>query len=510
MYSNNRVKYLRYTPINYPYTIVFETEVEYRTTAFLPGWRIIEGFYVSTQNAEYKITNNSGIDVKVKTSNFEEFGIKKIDDNHYTATNLKAIKQEDYSPSFKSYTPNLKAALVEFNMEGVKGTNTSWQDFGKWVNDKLLFDTKQLPDEVVQKVKNLTADATTDIEKAKIVYQYMQDKTRYISVQVGIGGWKPMLAEDVDKLGYGDCKALSNYTKALLDAVNVQSHYALVYGDGDIVNIEKEFSSQQGNHAILGVKNKEDYIWLECTSQSSPFGYTANFTDDRDVLVITPEGGEIVHTKAYKTSENLLDTKAKITLDVNGGFSAMVNSKSFGTQYGYHEMVEKETLKEQKLQIKSYWSYINNLEVNSNEYINNKDSIVFTEKLSLTATKYASKTGDRILLKPNFFNRVEEAPKRYIERKLPFEVERGFTVVDEYEITIPSTLEVEAMMTPVSINNKFGEYNASVEKMENKLVYKRKFILNKGSYLKEEYKAFRKFWIKVIKSDNSKIVFKSK
>lgn len=510
LYSNNRVKYLRYTPINYPYTIVFETEVEYRTTAFLPGWRIIEGFYVSTQNAEYKITNNSGIDVKVKTSNFEEFGIKKIDDNHYTATNLKAIKQEDYSPSFKSYTPNLKAALVEFNMEGVKGTNTSWQDFGKWVNDKLLFDTKQLPDEVVQKVKNLTADATTDIEKAKIVYQYMQDKTRYISVQVGIGGWKPMLAEDVDKLGYGDCKALSNYTKALLDAVNVQSHYALVYGDGDIVNIEKEFSSQQGNHAILGVKNKEDYIWLECTSQSSPFGYTANFTDDRDVLVITPEGGEIVHTKAYKTSENLLDTKAKITLDVNGGFSAMVNSKSFGTQYGYHEMVEKETLKEQKLQIKNYWSYINNLEVNSNEYINNKDSIVFTEKLSLTATKYASKTGDRILLKPNFFNRVEEAPKRYIERKLPFEVERGFTVVDEYEITIPSTLEVEAMMTPVSINNKFGEYNASVEKMENKLVYKRKFILNKGSYLKEEYKAFRKFWIKVIKSDNSKIVFKSK
>ena len=56
---------------------------------------------------------------------------------------------------------------------------------------------------------------TDPIEKAKIVYKYMQEKTRYISVQVGIGGFKPMLAKDVDRLGYGDCKALSNYTKAL-------------------------------------------------------------------------------------------------------------------------------------------------------------------------------------------------------------------------------------------------------------------------------------------------------
>ncbi len=510
LYSDNRVKYIRYTPISYPYTIAFEVEVEYSTTAFLPGWRIIEGFNISTQNAEYKITNNSGIDVKVKTSNFEEFGIKKISDYHYSATNLKAIKQEAYSPAFKTYTPFLKAALAEFNMEGVKGTNTNWQNFGKWVDDKLLFDTKQLPNEVIRKVKNLTADAKTDIEKAKIVYQYMQDKTRYISVQVGIGGWKPMLATDVDRLGYGDCKALTNYTKALLDAVNVQSHYTLLYGDDDIIDIDKEFSSQQGNHAILGIKNNEDYVWLECTSQTSPFGYTANFTDDRDVLIITPDGGKIVHTKAYKTSENLLDTKSKIALDQFGNFSATVNSNSFGTQYGYHEGVQNERLKEQKLHFKNYWSYINNLEVNSIEYTNNRNSIIFTENLSLKATKYISKTGDILLLKPNFFNRVEEAPKRYVKRKLPFEVERGFTHVDEYEIEIPSTLEVEAIMEPVTLSNKFGEYSASIEKVDNKLIYKRKFILNKDSYLKKEYKDFRAFWLKVIKYDNSKIVLKEK
>ena len=114
------------------------------------------------------------------------------------------------------------------------------------------------------------------------------------------------------------------------------------------------------------------------------------------------------------------------------------------------------------------------------------------------------------MLHPNFFNRVEDAPKRYIKRKLPFSVERGFTDIDEYEITLPNSLEVEAIMDPVSLINKFGEYTSSVEEAEGKLMYNRKFVLNKGTYPKEEYEDFRKFWIDVIKHDKSRIVLKNK
>ncbi len=41
----------------------------------------------------------------------------------------------------------------------------------------------------------------------------MQGKTHYISIQVGIGGYQPFLASDVDRLNYGDCKALVNTHK---------------------------------------------------------------------------------------------------------------------------------------------------------------------------------------------------------------------------------------------------------------------------------------------------------
>ncbi|MCB0382286.1 MAG: DUF3857 domain-containing protein [Psychroserpens sp.] len=511
LYSDNRVKYLNYTPTGYPYTVLFETEVEYTSTAFLPGWRPIEGFYTSTQNSNYKITNSSGIEVKIKASNFDEYAIEKHSDLHYSAKNLAAIKPESYSPPFNAFAPDLKASLTEFDMEGVKGVNNTWVDFGKWMNDKLIQDTQVLPQKVKDEIRLRTANAKTNLEKAKIVYEYMQNKTRYISVQVGIGGWKPMLASDVDRLGYGDCKGLTNYTKAMLDEIGVENFYTVIYGGRDIRHIDNSFSSIQGNHVILCVPNESDYLWLECTSQTSPFGYNANFTDDRDALIITPEGGKIVHTKVYSAEENLLTTSATITLDELGNMNADIVSKSYGTQYGHHEGVQNQTEKDQKLYFKKYWSYINALEINTVAYNNDKDKIEFTETFKVTAERYASKTGDRLLLQPNFFNRIESAPNRYSNRALPVEIDRGFTDVDTYEINIPHALEVEALMEPVSIKNKFGEYEASVTKTDdNKLIYKRKFLVNKGSYTKEDYENYRAFWLEVVKHDKSKIVLKSK
>ena len=108
MYSDSRVKYLDYTPITYPYSILLETEIEYQSTAFFPGWMPLDGFYSSTQSSEYKIVNESDVDIKIKTSNFENYEIEKHSDFHYSAKNLKALKPESYSPSFKSFAPYLK------------------------------------------------------------------------------------------------------------------------------------------------------------------------------------------------------------------------------------------------------------------------------------------------------------------------------------------------------------------------------------------------------------------
>jgi transglutaminase-like putative cysteine protease len=513
LYSDSRVKYLNYTPTSYPYTVVFETEVEYNSTAFIPGWRPIEGFYTSTENASYKVVNPSGIEVKMKTTNFENFNIKKTNDFEYSAQMLKSIKPEAYSPDFAFYAPTLKVALNKFYYEGYSGESKNWLELGKWMYDELLVNRTQLSEQTKDEIKLLVDGVNDTIEKAKIVYKYVQERTRYISVQEGIGGIQPIDASQVDKVKYGDCKGLTNYTKALMDVVGVKSYYSRVYGSSGVVDVDKDFVTFLGqtNHVILNIPNGNDDIWLECTSQTLPFGYNANFTDDRDVFVITPEGGKIVHTKVYKTEDNLLQTNATIKLEDTGDFEAVVLINSKGTQYGYHEGIQRQTHKNQELHYKNEWSHINALNISAMEYHNDKDNIVFKEEVKVNSERYASKAGNRLLLQPNFFNRIENVPTRYDNRLLPFELERGFVDVDSYEIILPDTLEVETLMNEVNISNKFGEYSASIVQNENnKLVYTRKFLLHKGFYEKEDYEAYRAFWLEVVKNDKSKIVLKYK
>jgi hypothetical protein len=512
LYSDNRVKYLNYTPIGYPYTIVFEVEIDFRSTAFVPSWRPIRGYYVSTEHSEYKVVNKSQTQVKVKALNLDSYpSIEVLNELHYSATNLIAFNSEDFSPSFNDFSPRVRIALMDFEMEGVKGVNTNWKDFGKWMYDELLTGTAVIPNTVKLEVKDLTKDAITDADKAKIVYNYMQDKTRYISVQVGIGGWKPMLAGDVERLGYADCKGLSNYTKALLDEVGVVSHYAVIYGGSDLTSFDGEFSATEGNHAVLCIPNETKNIWLECTSQTNPFGFTAGFTDDRDALLITPEGGKIIHTTVYPTKDNLQLTHATMTIAEDGVVTADVTIKTKGYQYALHEGVQNKTRRDQELYFKDYWDYINNLSIEHIQFTNNKDSIVFTEHVKVSSPSLTKKSGQRLLFQPNALNRITQIPTRYKTRTLDFEIERGYTHREEFIINIDPKFDVEAMPNAVDVTTKFGSYSFSIEKLsDNQLRYKRTQILNKGSYNKDEYNDFRDFMSTIVRHDKSKMVLISK
>ncbi|MEZ5148897.1 MAG: hypothetical protein R2759_17950 [Bacteroidales bacterium] len=50
-------------------------------------------------------------------------------------------------------------------------------------------------------------------------------------------------AETVDRVGYGDCKALTNYTKSLMEAVQIPAVYNLVRAGDEASRIITGFPS---------------------------------------------------------------------------------------------------------------------------------------------------------------------------------------------------------------------------------------------------------------------------
>ncbi len=516
VFNDNRILTLNYTPIDYPFTIVLESEIHTSNTAFIPMWLLIDNYFESVENINLSIKYHPELGFKWNEVNFtDSYLIEKTEDLnsiHYTAKNISAIKKEEASPTLSKLVPKIIFTLEKFHLEGVDGSSKDWIEFGKWYNDSLLKGTNELTEETKIKIQKLVENTPTSIEKAKLIYQYVQNKTRYVSIQVGIGGWKPMSAKDVDRLGYGDCKALVNYTKSLLSVVGLPSYFTLVYADADEKkDIQSEFVCMQGNHAILNLPIGSENYWLECTSQTSPFMYQNSSTDGRSVLVIKPNGGEIIKTKSYAVAENKKEITGEYTLSENGDITGKVRIVSTGLKYDDIYSIERLSSEKQMKYYKTHFGNLHELKINQLTYDNNKELFQFSEELELEAKRYGVANKNKLLVILNAFDQNDISFKKYRKRENDFEILRGSLSVDDITLHLPDDFKIEHMPTGNEVTTKYGVYKTEIVAVSEKTIsYKRELTLNEGFYTNTEYDDFLFFLEQVTRNDASKIILTKK
>lgn len=518
LYEDSRVKYLNYTPVQYPYTIEFFYEINTPNTAWIPFWRPMKGYNISTEKSTYDVIYDAYLGLNKKDKNFSGHNITDRSTSgrlSMMAENLEAIHPEELGPDFAELGPMLMVAPKEFYYEGYTGKADDWEGLGQWMYDNLIVDRTGLSEETKHMVRGLVHGIDDPIEKAKIIYSYVQDHTRYISVQVGIGGIRPISASEVDRVKYGDCKGLTNYTKALLEVVGVTSYYTGVYAQaGRQKGIDRDFPSLFGqiNHVILNIPIEDgEPVWLECTDQTLPFGFLGDFTDDREVLSITPEGGRVIRTPKYTVSENSRVTRAVFGVLADRGLVASAEIVSKGLRYDNKFHLEREEKREQDKHYKGQWGHIGNLGIKTITLQNDKENVVFTEQVNFGAADFAEVSGGLLMFSPNVLSRDVTVPNLYRNRKLPLKIEKGFTDEDYFEIDLPEGFEIEFLPGNISIENNFGKYRAEIESIsDTRLMYRRTFMVKEGLYAKEAYSAYRDFIKEVSINDQAKIVLAKK
>ena len=511
LYSDNRVLYMEYTPTTYPFTVVFDKETESKSSAFIPAWRPMEGFYSSTQNSKYTILFDSNNKPSFKLYNFDgiTYNLDETETSMTFSVNEEpSILYEKYAPTYSQMIPYARFALADFALEGYQGKANTWEEFGRWMDTDLIQDSNDLDDDTKAFIKNLVASKTTDEEKARAIYQYVQDKVRYIGIQIEIGGWRPMKASQVNALGYGDCKALTLYTKSLMDAVGLSSYYTIVYSDETKKDIDEELLAVQGNHAILGVELDNDITWLECTSQQTPFGYIGNSTDDRQVLMIKDNAGVFKRTKAYSIEENKRVLKATVKVDLDKSISGTATQTSEGIYYG--EKLWLETYDSNKIEnyYKSIWSHVNRLAVDEIILNNDRNTINYEENINFSALNYTITAGKDIILKPNIFsNHSDDLPSRYEDRQQPFVVSRSKQELNAVTFQLPEGYTITTLPEAETLITPFATFKMSFKKgTENTMIYESHLIFNEGVYDATSYEAYREFYKTLIKLENQKIL----
>jgi hypothetical protein len=337
----------------------------------------------------------------------------------------------------------------------------------------------------------------------------MQSKTRYVSIQLGIGGFQPFEAAVVDQVGYGDCKALTNYMQTLLKTVGIPSYYSLVNAGSNRKPMITDFPSPQFNHVILCVPTGQDTVWLECTSQENPFGYLGSFTSDREVLLVKENAAEIVRTPIYEQEQNKQIRKAKVVLDESGNGKVEVETIYAGLQYENVSRILKERYEEQR-KIIYQRTEIPTFELKQFSYQAQKDMIpTVNEKLDISLKNYANVSGKRLFFLSNLMNRSAFIPPRNEDRKNDIVIKTPYIDIDTIEYQLPEALHPEYMPAPISISSVFGNYEASFEVSQGKLVYIRKISIRKGNFPADKYVEWVNFYSEVNKADHTKIVLRN-
>lgn len=516
MLSDDRFKYLDLSQGVYPYTIEIEYEHDYKFLFYIPEFTVFENERVSCQKASFSLQYPPDLRPRVKTINVatnsqEQTTADGLLSKNWTFENVAAIKREPYGPPFGELIPTILSAPTDFEYDNYSGRMDTWDGFGKWISS-LLKDRNALPQETKEKVQRLTKDAKTREEKIKILYEYLQNRTRYVSIQLGIGGFQPFEASFVDNKGYGDCKALSNYMISLLDAISIRANYVLIRAGEDARSLREDFPSTQFNHVIVAVPNERDTIWLECTSQTSPFAYQGLSTGNRKALFITENGAKVVRTKRYEAEENTQVRKAVVSINPAGDGIANITTTYTGLQYEreglWYIMTQPVETQKQLINGITHIPTVDLIKYDVSKGSQKNPSAIL--KLDLGLRRYATISGKRMFVVPNLMNRSNFIPEKIDQRKTNIIQDFPFVDIDSIQYNVPEDMHPEFLPEPVKITSQFGEYESSLKLDQGSVIYVRKLKINKGIFPASAYPEFSDFYKKINRADNGKIIFLGK
>jgi len=513
LYEDNRLKFISAPKDQpYPYTVRYSYSINYRYLYQIPAWYFLPGENVALESSVYQVTFPKEVGVRHKEILFSGNKTEWVNDDG--TSSIKWEAQGLTSKSFELYTgsqldqiPKIRLAPENFEFEGFSGNMSTWDGLGTWIH-ALNEALQALPEDFRRELQSKTANMGRE-EKIRFIYNYLQQNTRYVSIQLGLGGFQPFAPSVVHSNGYGDCKALSYYTKSMLESVGIEAYYTIISAGSNPKQIDRDFPLSNFNHVILCVPNESDTVWLECTSQTNPFGYLGTFTGDREALLIKDGQADIVNTASYPDEINQQKTISKIQVSKEGSATITQDLHLYGLKTEALSRALNLSPEEQEDYLIKYFD-IPTFAIKSFKISRNDEA-----EVSLTSTieapKLLASSGSRLFLQPNITNRNSFTPVKDVNRENDIHINIGYHEYDTTAFRIPENFRLEATFEPIKIESTFGSYEAEIIKDgSDRFRYIRHFYQRKGVFDKSQYQEFINFYKKVARSDKKKVALISK
>jgi hypothetical protein len=508
LFSDCRMKFFKPVFPEYPYTVEYTYEIKSTDNLSVAYWRPQEGYNLSVEHARLEIRRPKVIQLRSRTSgvfNHAAAAAGASVSETWSLDNALTIEEEPFAAPLSERTPSVSVIPKELVSGGYRGNATDWREFGKWFHE-LFKGRDALPDALRSKIASLVIAIPDTLERIKALYAFLQNNTRYVGVELGIGRFQPFDARTVFETGYGDCKALSNYFHSLLKCIGVRSYPALVNaGQYGAQPFDSFPDFHQFNHVILCIPFRADTIWIECTDPKLPFGFLGNFTDDREALLISEGGGKFAHTTTYAAGNNVQTRVSRFTIDTCA--AALCSTVTNYTGLQCDDLIEAASLNEDE---QKKWLYestnlpapdLRSFSITCKRQI--PHAIVNESWMS---RHYGSFSGNYMILPLNLIDAQKPIQKMLKKRHSDVLVKMAWTDQTTSLFRIPPGYRIESMPEGKIVRSKFGDYSFSTSASGTEVTYNRKLTIQKGRYGPWEYEGFREFISSVSKADEVKLL----
>jgi transglutaminase-like putative cysteine protease len=310
------------TIVDYSYTI--EELKPYRPGDFLTSWSITTG--LPTSRSRFIVDLPANVKPHLIERNLRNPA--KITTAHgrrvytWAAADLPKPKSEPFAADSNGVFQSVALAVPN-----------SWQDIAKWYAG-LARDRYTLTPELEAKLHELVAGARTLGDSLSAVQRWVAQDIRYVSLSLGIGGYQPRPPAEVFRTQYGDCKDKATIFVAMAERMGVEAYPVLLSAGGEV---QRSLPSiDQFNHAIAALKIGGKYVYVDLTSDLTPYGELPGPDQGKFALVVHPDGhADEVTLPEDPPSANLSETSFSGELTPDGLANLHYTERAVGLrQYG--------------------------------------------------------------------------------------------------------------------------------------------------------------------------------
>ena len=509
VYTDSKIMGIDIPTPTFPCTIEIKKEVRYS------GYIVFPDFYFlvpgeSSQLASLTVKMPQNMDVRYRVQHIDLKPAITTENNSriykWTTQNLVVRPFERGGYRTNTYAPKVQIIPNQFEYDGFPGTFKTWKDFGEW-NYKLYEENIPFTPARAEEIKALVANCKSDGEKIKVLYNHLQKNMRYVSIQLGIGGFKPFAVSFVDEKKYGDCKALTNYMRYLLKTVGIKSYPALINAGANYAPADPKFASDPFNHVILCVPMEKDSVWLECTSTHNEAGFLGNFTENKNALLLTEQGGILIPTPASQSNQSQLHTKTVITLTKEGETSVKSSIYCTGNFWDmYYSVMQMEREKQKTF----FVNYLNYKSPDEFQFATGGDSLngkLFRVNLSYEQL-FDFRSGSKLFFRPRINKICDEEVKPASDRKTEYLFDFPYDKTDTTVYVLPAGFSTGNLPAVKEINTSFAYYKNEVTRNEqrNEVMVVARLVLKQHIIPPTEYARVADFFKEVNKNESEKLI----